>query len=207
MLRAGRLSGASKRRFGIITPHCRLPIACTAAAMERGFLPEPSEALPPRHASASTWPQAVGQRGTQPAPQAQQARVQRPAAATAAAWDGGEPPDLELEVQGGCSRCPSLTFRSDWLKAFGVVLCNSCSKAERLISKVRSGGRPLLSFPPTPAVCFPRLARAGWFPCRRHAARTALHRAGDLAPPPKPVLSRCPFMPLPEHCQADVQRE
>lgn len=155
VLRAGRLWGPPGAVSGGPLPHCRLQIACTAAEMEGGFLPEPSEALPPRHASASTWPPAAGQRGTQPAPQAQQARVQRPTAAAAAAWDGGEPPDLELEAQGGCSRCPSLTFRSDWLKAFGVVLCNSCSKAERLISKVRPAGRALLSFPPTPAGCFP----------------------------------------------------
>lgn len=106
--------------------------------MQGGFLPEPSEALPPRFASASSWQQAAAQRGTQPAPPQQQARVQRPAAAAAVTWGDGEPPDLELEAQGGCSRCPSLTFRSDWLKAFGVVLCNSCAKAERLISKVRA---------------------------------------------------------------------
>ncbi len=119
-------------------------------AMEGGFLPS-SEPLPPRYASTGSWSQAAGQRGTQPAPPAQQARVQRPAAAAAAAWDGGEPPDLELEAQGGCSRCPSLSFRSDWLKAFGVVLCNTCSKEERLISKVRLGGQGCcFSFRPLP---------------------------------------------------------
>lgn len=115
--------------------------------MEGGFLPS-SEPLPPRYASSGSWSQAAGQRGTQPAPPAQQTRVQRPAAA-AAAWNGGESLDLDLEAQGGCSRCPSLSFRSDWLKAFGVVLCNACSKEERLISKVRLGGQGvLLSFSP-----------------------------------------------------------
>lgn len=108
--------------------------------MEGGFLPESSQAQsqPPRYASASTWPQAQAQRATQPALPQQQPRAQRPAAAGGGGWaDADEPPDLELEAQGGCSRCPSLTFRADWLKAFRVVLCKECSRAERLISKAR----------------------------------------------------------------------
>ena len=41
------------------------------------------------------------------------------------------------EAGGGCSRCSSLSFNAEWLRAFGVVLCNACRREEPLIAKVR----------------------------------------------------------------------
>ncbi|KAL4424623.1 hypothetical protein ABPG77_002241 [Micractinium sp. CCAP 211/92] len=108
--------------------------------MEGGFLPEPET----RAASASSWDlQLADQRSLQPPRAAVQARAQP----WGSAGSGGTaappgrfadgPPDNEglLEAQGGCSRCPSLSFNSEWLRAFGVVLCNECKRSERLISK------------------------------------------------------------------------
>lgn len=175
--------------------------------MEGGFLPEPSEALPPRFASASSWPQAAAQRGTQPAPPQQQARVQRPAApAAAAAWGDGEPPDLGLEAQGGCSRCPSLTFRSDWLKAFGVVLCNSCAKAERLISKVRAAEGLGVAFP----LRLPWIARMPLqpHPCSLQSARMPLQpQPCSLIWCASSVCCPSPCCWPAEHSQTDIQRQ
>ena len=35
-----------------------------------------------------------------------------------------------------CERCGSLTYCSKWEQAFGVKLCSSCKKDDKLISKV-----------------------------------------------------------------------
>lgn len=109
--------------------------------MEGGFLPEPDT-----RAAAAYWePQPADQRSLQPPRTASQSRA--PPWGGAGGGGGGAPPGRVadgppanaglLEAHGGCSRCPSLSFNSEWLHAFGVVLCNECKRAERLISKVR----------------------------------------------------------------------
>lgn len=47
---------------------------------------------------------------------------------------GGYEPEEEPVV--GCSHCGNISFSQEWHKAFGVMLCNSCKKEEKLISKV-----------------------------------------------------------------------
>ena len=37
----------------------------------------------------------------------------------------------------GCQRCSSLSFCDDLYQTFGVFLCQTCRKNEKLISKVR----------------------------------------------------------------------
>ncbi|KAL4448613.1 hypothetical protein ABPG75_005832 [Micractinium tetrahymenae] len=108
--------------------------------MEGGFLPEPET----RAASASWDPQPAGQRSLQPPRVASQSQARQWGGAGSSGAGGAPagrctdgPPDNDglLEAQGGCSRCPSLSFNSEWLRAFGVVLCNECKRAERLITK------------------------------------------------------------------------
>lgn len=116
--------------------------------MEGGFLPEPET----RAASSASWdpqPTSADQRSLQPPRAAGQAAPQpwgsagRGGSAVPPGRFADGPPDNEglLEAQGGCSRCPSLSFNSEWLRAFGVVLCNECKRSERLISKVHAGRR------------------------------------------------------------------
>lgn len=38
----------------------------------------------------------------------------------------------------GCQRCSSLSFCDDLYQTFGIFLCQTCRKNEKLISKVRT---------------------------------------------------------------------
>ncbi len=178
--------------------------------MEGGFLPEPET----RAASASSWDlQLADQRSLQPPRAAVQARTQP----WGSAGSGGTaappgrfadgPPDNEglLEAQGGCSRCPSLSFNSEWLRAFGVVLCNECKRSERLISKVSSDMRrtgPQCSWLP-PAmqltapfqdqhssitvICCRHEVRAGWQRLQAARPTSSCHVTRNRGPPPPPL--------------------
>ena len=105
--------------------------------MEGGFLPEPAEQQP-----APAWQQQEPARRAAAPPPPPPPRFVAPPAAL---------PKEHPEAHGGCSRCPSLTFNAEWLRTFGVVLCNQCRRGEQLISKVghrrgagtgrRAGGR------------------------------------------------------------------
>lgn len=105
-------------------------------------MPEPDEPPQPRYASAAgagTWPATQHQQQPQPQqPQQRRPGVYLPPPPPAGSMAAPDPGLLEdhPEAGGGCSRCTSLTFNSEWLRAFGVVLCNQCKQAEALISKV-----------------------------------------------------------------------
>ena len=106
--------------------------------MEGGFLPEPAAS------PLGIWPPQAPA-GVQASPSQQQQRGQAhppPRAATAAGPLDAAHLEEQPEALGGCSRCPSLSFNSEWHRAFGVVLCNQCRRQEGLISKVCGGGRP-----------------------------------------------------------------
>eukprot|EP00890_Picochlorum_soloecismus_P005771 jgi/Picsp_1/6195/NSC_03549-R1_xeroderma pigmentosum group a len=45
----------------------------------------------------------------------------------------------------GCQKCPSLSFCDDLYKTFGIFLCNTCRKNEKLISKSTGKQKYLLS--------------------------------------------------------------
>ena len=64
----------------------------------------------------------------------------RPCAAPSSRHNDGPRPTHEAvslgSARNGCQGCDSLTFNNDWLKAFGVALCNNCRSREQLISKV-----------------------------------------------------------------------
>ena len=98
--------------------------------MDGGFLPETAAT---RAAEFRRGPDAWA---TDPLP---------PSAALLAVAEAGP----EVPPDSGCSRCTSLSYNQEYYKAFGVLLCNSCKRDEKLVSKV--GGSP------GRAGCSPRL--------------------------------------------------
>ena len=111
-------------------------------SMEGGFLPEPAAS------PLGSWPPQAPA-GVQASASQQQQQQQRgqahppPRAATVAGPLDAAHLEEQPEALGGCSRCPSLSFNSEWHRAFGVVLCNQCRRQEGLISKV--GARLLVA--------------------------------------------------------------
>lgn len=99
-------------------------VAKAGNKVEGGFFPEPPQPRQPQAAAL-------------PPPAAAAARQPR------GAVDWAPPLDLERVDQypeatdGGCSRCDSLSFNAEWLRAFAVTLCSQCKRQESLISKVR----------------------------------------------------------------------
>lgn len=128
--------------------------------MEGGFLPEPEHPawkIPQRQQHWNQQPPTTQQQPTA-AQQQHWAPPPHTAAAAAAAPPGRYVPpsaapfelpppgsDALLEAQDGCSRCSSLSFNSEWLKAFNVVLCSQCKWNEPLISKSTAKQRYSLS--------------------------------------------------------------
>jgi hypothetical protein len=45
-------------------------------------------------------------------------------------------PDQEPRIYSGCTKCNSLSFSQEFSDAFGVLLCATCRRKEKLVSKV-----------------------------------------------------------------------